>query len=199
MSILHIESLVASKAVRVVQAACYNGRNRDVVDFGSRRAHGPEAGILAARAAYVGGCSGTSNIYAAQRFDIPVYGTMAHSWVETFDEEMESFRKYEKVFPANTALLIDTYDTIQAIKNIVKSEIDYKAVRIDSGDLKLLSKKVRHILDENNKTHVKIIASGNLNEFKISELAKAKAPIDIFGVGTDLVTSFDVPCVGFYL
>lgn len=193
LSIMHIQTLVATKASRIVQAACSDGRKRSVVDFGSRRAHGPEAGVLAARAAYISGCLGTSNVYAGKVFDIPLYGTMAHSWVETFDAEVESFNKYHEVFPENTILLIDTYNTIKAAKKIATLEKDIKGVRLDSGNLEVLSKKVRKILDKNGLQKVKIIASGNLNEYKILDLVKRKAPIDFFGVGTEMVTSKDLP------
>lgn len=197
LSVLNIESLVAAKASRVVQAACSDGKERSVIDFGSRRAHGPEAGILAARAAYIGGCQGTSNVYAGRRFGIPLYGTVAHSWIEAFDNEKEAFEGYFNVFPPNSIFLIDTYDTLKAAQEIgrLKFKKDIKGVRIDSGNLKILSKKVRQILDKEGLQHVKIITSGNLNEYKIAQLVKAKASIDIFGVGTDMVTSRDYPAL----
>jgi nicotinate phosphoribosyltransferase len=197
LSIMNIESLVATKAARVVQAACCDGIQRGVVDFGSRRAHGPEAGVLAARAAYMAGCLGTSNVYAGRQFGIPVYGTMAHSWVEAFDSEEESFESYHKVFPENTILLIDTYDTVRCIQKIVKMPLKDKlqGVRLDSGDLKTLSKKVREILDRAGLSQVKILASGNLNEYKIAGLIRGQAPIDLFGVGTDMATSRDYPAM----
>ena len=166
LSVMNIESLVATKAARVVAAARCDGVARGVIDFGSRRAHGPEAGVLAARAAYAAGCIGTSNVYAGKRFGIPVYGTIAHSWVEAFDSQEESFEKYHAVFPENTMLLVDTYDTIGCVQKIVKMPLreQLKGVRLDSGDLKTLSKKVRAILDKASLAHVKILASGNLNE-----------------------------------
>ncbi len=197
LSVLNIESLVASKASRVSQAACSDGRKRSVIDFGSRRAHGPEAGILAARAAYLAGCVGTSNVYAGKNFGIPLYGTVAHSWIQAFDSEDEAFEGYFKVFPEHTILLLDTYDTLAAVKKIgrLRFKNQIKGVRLDSGNLKILSKKVRKQLDREGLNAVKIIASGNLNEYKITELVKAKAPIDIFGVGTDMVTSRDYPAL----
>ncbi len=197
LSVMNIESLVAAKAARVVAAASADGMVRGVVDFGSRRAHGPEAGVLAARAAYLAGCAGTSNVYAGRQFDIPVYGTMAHSWVEAFDSEEESFEKYHAAFPEGVILLVDTYDTVRSVRNIVQMPLrkKLKGVRLDSGDLKMLSKKVRGILDGARLAHVKILASGNLNEYKIAELVKAGAPIDLFGVGTDMVTSRDYPAL----
>lgn len=197
LSVLNIETLVATKAARIVAAASADGVARGVIDFGSRRAHGAEAGILAARAAYIAGCAGTSNVFAGKNFGIPVYGTIAHSWVEAFDSEEESFEKYHQVFPENTILLADTYDTIACVQKLVQMPLkdQLKGVRLDSGDLKALSRKVRKILDGAGLPHVKILASGNLNEYKIAELVKAGAPIDLFGVGTDMVTSRDYPAL----
>ncbi len=197
LSVMNIESLVATKAARVVQAACSDGVKRGVVDFGSRRAHGPEAGVLAARAAYIAGVLGTSNVFAGKNFGIPVYGTIAHSWVEAFNSEEESFERYHRAFPENTILLIDTYDTMECIQKIVKASFKdkLKGVRLDSGDLKTLSKKAREILDGAGLKQVKILASGNLNEYKIADLVRAGAPIDLFGVGTDMVTSRDYPAL----
>lgn len=197
LSVLNIESLVASKASRISAAACRDGKKRSVIDFGSRRSHGPDAGILAARASYVGGCAGTSNVYAGKSFGIPLYGTVAHSWIQAFDKEETAFEGYFKVFPDNTILLLDTYDTLAAVKKIghLKFKNQIKGVRLDSGNLKILSKKVRKQLDRQGLNAVKIIASGNLNEYKITELVKANAPIDIFGVGTDMATSRDYPAL----
>ena len=197
LSLMNIESVVATKAARVVAAARADGVARGVIDFGSRRAHGPEAGVLAARAAYIGGCLGTSNVYAGRQFGIPVYGTMAHSWVEAFDSEEESFEKYHAVFPENTVLLVDTYDTLGCVRKVAKMPLreKLKGVRLDSGDLKMLSKKVRAVLNKAGLPHVKILASGNLNEYKIAELVNGHAPIDSFGVGTDMVTSRDCPAL----
>ncbi len=197
LSMANIESLIATKASRVVQAASCDGVKRGVIDFGSRRAHGPEAGVLAARAAYMAGCLGTSNVYAGKYFGIPLYGTMAHSWVEAFNSEQEAFEKYSSVFPENSILLVDTYDTLVCVHDIAglawKDKI--KGVRLDSGNLATLSKEVRRKLTAANLHHVKIIASGNLNEYKIANLVKAKAPIDLFGVGTDMATSRDHPAL----
>ncbi|MBI5415351.1 MAG: nicotinate phosphoribosyltransferase [Candidatus Omnitrophica bacterium] len=197
LSVINVESLVAAKAARVVAAACADGVARGVIDFGSRRAHGPEAGVLAARASYLAGCAGTSNVDAGKRFGVPVYGTMAHSWVEAFDSEEESFEKYHAAFPEGIILLVDTYDTLRSVRKIVQMPLreKLKGVRLDSGDLKVLSRKVRKILDGAGLPHVKILASGNLNEYKIAELVKAKAPVDLFGVGTDMVTSRDCPAL----
>jgi len=190
---INIQTCVASKAVRVVNASHKDGIQRQVVDFGSRRAHGPAAGVLAARSAYIGGCIGTSNVYAGREYSIPVLGTMAHSWVQAFELEDAAFKSYQKVFPQHTIFLIDTYDTVKAVKKVVNLKKPLKGVRIDSGDLFSLSKKVRRILDQNGLDDVKIIGSGNLDEYKIERLVAKKAPIDFFGVGTEMVVSGDAP------
>ncbi len=194
LATINFQTLIASKAARVVLAA----RGREVVDFGSRRAHGPQAAVLAARACYIGGCQSTSNVLAGQQLGIPVMGTMAHSWVMAFDSEEESFRAFHSTFPENTALLIDTYDTIRAAHLVKELNIGDKllAVRLDSGDLLSLSQEVRKILDEAGLRHVKIMASGDLNEDRIDELMRNNAPIDMFGVGTEMVTSKDQPALG---
>lgn len=186
---LTYQTLVASKAARVVTAA----DGRPIVDFGSRRAHGPQTGLLAARAAFIGGCVGTSNAEAGRLLDIPTLGTQAHSWIMAFGDEVEAFRKFGALFPGAATLLIDTYDTIQGVKNAIASGSLMQAVRLDSGDLGALSVEVRRILDAAGKSDVKIVASGDLNEYKIRDLLAAGAPIDLFGVGTELVTSRDEP------
>ncbi|MDI6760777.1 MAG: nicotinate phosphoribosyltransferase [Candidatus Brocadiaceae bacterium] len=194
LATINFQTLIASKAVRVVLAA----RGREVVDFGSRRAHGPQAAVLAARACFIGGCRSTSNVLAGQQLGIPVLGTMAHSWVMAFDTEEESFRAFHRAFPEDTALLIDTYDTLRAAQLARELNIGDKllAVRLDSGDLLSLSKGVRKILDDAGLGHVKIMASGDLNEDRIDELMRNDAPIDTFGVGTEMVTSRDQPALG---
>lgn len=189
LSVINYQTMIATKASRVVLAA----RGRGVVDFGSRRAHGPQAGVLAARASYIGGCVATSNVLAGYELGIPIVGTVAHSWNMTFDDEFEAFKSYWKVFPHNTVLLIDTYDTLEGAKKAARIGPDLKGVRIDSGDLLGMSFKVREILDSLGMKHVKIVASGDLNEYKIDELLKNGAPIDMFGVGTEMVTSRDEP------
>jgi nicotinate phosphoribosyltransferase len=186
---LTVQTLVASKAARVVSAA----RGRPVVDFGSRRAHGPQAGLLAARAAYLGGCTGTSNTEAGRLLGIPTVGTQAHAWVMAFDDEVEAFRKFGQVFPRTATLLIDTYDTVQGARHALASGSPMQAVRLDSGNLAELSREVRRVLDAAGRTEVQIVASGDLNEYKIRDLLAAGAPIDLFGVGTELVTSRDEP------
>lgn len=184
-----IQTLVASKAARVVTAA----QGRPVVDFGSRRAHGPQAGLLAARAAYLAGCAGTSNAEAARLLGIPSTGTQAHAWIMAWGDEVEAFRGFGELFPGACTLLIDTYDTVQGAKNAIASGAPMQAVRLDSGDLGQLSKEVRQVLDAAGRKHVQIVASGDLNETKIRDLLAAGAPIDVFGVGTELVTSRDEP------
>jgi nicotinate phosphoribosyltransferase len=192
LSVLNFQTLIASKASRVVRAA----RGRAVVDFGTRRAHGPEAGILAARASYIGGCVGTSNVYAGYRLGIPIFGTFAHSWVMAFDDEAESFRRYYEAFPDSTTVLIDTYDTLEGARKVVDLGPGIRGVRLDSGDLLRLSKEVRAILDDAGLQDVKIVASSDLNEYRIDDLLRGGAPIDIFGVGTEMVTSKDAPALG---
>ncbi|MGE3804418.1 MAG: nicotinate phosphoribosyltransferase [Gemmataceae bacterium] len=186
---LTVQTMVASKAARVTLAA----HGRGVVDFGSRRAHGPQAGLLAARAAFIGGCVGTSNTEAARVLDIPALGTQAHAWIMAHGNEIEAFKSFGATFPAASTLLIDTYDTLQGARNAIASGAPMQAVRLDSGDLLQLSKQVRHILDAAGRHDVKIVASGDLNEYKIDKLLKDGAAIDLFGVGTELVTSRDEP------
>ena len=192
LSMINYQTLIASKASRVVHAA----GGRGVIDFGTRRAHGPQAGVLAARACFIGGCVGTSNVLAAYELGIPPIGTIAHSWVMAYDDEYESFQDFNKVFPDNTILLIDTYDTIKGAKLATKIGKKLKGVRLDSGNITLLSKRVRKILDDAGLEQVKITASGDLNEYKISQMLAKGARIDSFGVGTEMVTSKDVPALG---
>lgn len=191
LCVMNFQTLIASKASRIVHAA----KGKTVFDFGARRAHGRDAGILAARASFIGGASGTSLVLAGRYFDIPYVGTMAHKFVMERPTEVDAFRDYANVFPHNTTLLIDTYDTLQGARNacIVANEMAargarLKAVRLDSGDLLTLSKKVRNILDASGLDYVQIIASHDLDEFEIDKLLKEGAPIDGFGVGTRLAT-----------
>ncbi len=192
----NFQTLIASKAARVVQAAQLDGKKRGVMEFGSRRAHGPQASVLAARASYIAGCIGTSNVLAGQRFKIPVFGTAAHSWTMAFPSEIEAFKSYYKVFPESTILLIDTYNIENGARNAVKTGSGIRGVRIDSGDLAVESSKVRKILDDAGMKDVTIVVSGDLNENKIRKLVEAGAPIDSFGVGTQLATSEDAPSLG---
>jgi nicotinate phosphoribosyltransferase len=189
LTTLNYQTLVATKAARVVEAA----QGRPVVDFGTRRAHGPQAGVLAARAAFIGGCAGTSNVLAAQLLGIPAVGTMAHSFPMTFPSEEEAFRAYLATFPHQCALLVDTYDTIEGTRRAAALGPNVKAVRLDSGDLVALSREARCILDAAGAADTRIIGSGDLNEHRIQDLLGHGAQIDVFGVGTELVTSRDDP------
>jgi nicotinate phosphoribosyltransferase len=191
LSVVNFETLIATKASRVVQSA----RGKGVVEFGSRRAHGPEAALLAARASYIGGCIGTSNVLAGYLFGIPTYGTMAHSFIMNYDSEEEAFERFCRVFPSSRSLLLDTYDTIDGAKKAVSSGVEPSLVRLDSGDRYDLSVKVRKILDDAGLKDTKIFASGDLNEFLVNDLTSREAPIDGFGVGTELVTSRDDPAL----
>ena len=191
LSTINFQTLIATKASRVVQSA----KGRDIVEFGGRRAHGPEAALYAARASYIGGCIGTSNVLAGYRFGIPVYGTMAHSFVMNYESEEEAFQRFCKAFPSNTALLLDTYDTIAAAKRAVTMTPPPMLVRLDSGDRYDLSIKVRKILDDAGLKRTKIFVSGDLNEVSLDDLTARGAPIDAFGVGTELVTSRDDPAL----
>jgi len=192
LSIINFQTLIATKAARVVDAA----RGRAVVDFGARRAHGPEAGVLAARACMIGGCAGTSNVHAARILGIAPVGTMAHSFIMAFASEDQAFEAYRRVFPDSTMLLLDTYNTLEAARKVARMKEPIQGVRLDSGDLAALSKAVRRILDEAGKPDVKIVASSDLNEYRIEQLLREGAAIDIFGVGTEMVTSRDDPALG---
>ncbi len=192
LSMINFQTLIATKASRVVYAA----QGREVIDFGTRRAHGPQAGVLAARSCFIGGCKGTSNVFAACELGMPAVGTIAHSWVMAFENEQDSFWKFHEIFPDNTTLLIDTYDTLAGAGHATVIGKKLKGVRIDSGNLLKLSREVRRILDTEGLPHVKIVASSDLNEDRIDDLVKNGAPIDSFGVGTEMVTSKDAPALG---
>jgi len=196
INILHFQSLIATKAARMVLAA----PNKALVDFGMRRAHGAEAGLLAARASYIAGFAGTATVLAGQDFGIPLYGTMAHSFIEAFDDETAAFAAFAKARPQNLVLLLDTYDTEAAARKVVAlapkleaAGISIRGVRLDSGDLVALAKSVRKILDAGGLGEVTIFASGGLDEDALAAMVKANAPIDGLGVGTSLTTSADVP------
>ena len=189
LSTLNFQTLVASKAARLRLVAPGKG----LVDFGTRRAHGPSAGALAARAAFVGGFDGTSNVHAAHVLGIPVVGTAAHAYTMAFKSEEAAFAHYLETFPHSTTLLIDTYDTARGAHRAAALGTDVGGVRLDSGDLGALAKEVRGILDAAGCPDTKIVASNDLNEYKIRDLLADSAPIDSFGVGTELVTSRDDP------
>lgn len=186
------ETLVASKAARIVHAA----QGRDIIEFGTRRAHTPEAGVIGARGAYVGGCAGTSNTLAGYRYGIPVLGTAAHSWVMAFESESEAFVHLQRLLGERTVQLIDTYDTLEGARTAARTGKPMWGVRIDSGNLNQLSRDVRKILDDAGLHDARIMASGDLDESKIEVLVNAGAPIDAFGVGTELTTSADAPSIG---
>jgi nicotinate phosphoribosyltransferase len=192
LSMIGFQSLVATKAARAVETAA----GRAVVEFGTRRAHSPEAGVLAARAAYIGGCAGTSNTLAGFRFGIPVFGTAAHSWVLSFPSEGEAFRQLQALLGPATVYLVDTYDTVEGARLAAGLGRPLWGVRLDSGNLVELSRAVRRILDQAGLQDARIMATGDLNEYKILELVAVQAPIDAFGVGTELATSADAPSLG---
>ncbi len=199
LNTINFQSMIATKTSRVVQAA----KGRAVVDFSPRRDHGADAALKVARASFIGGCVGTSCTLAGQVFGIPVYGTMAHSYVMSFETELEAFRAFAQDFPNNALLLIDTYDTLQGARHaaVVAKEMEargqrLRGVRLDSGDLVALSRQVRKILDEEGLGYVKILLSGDLNEYKIHTILGQGGVVDFFGVGTELGTSRDSPSLG---
>lgn len=189
INIINFQSMIASKASRIVTAA----GDRAVVDFGSRRAHGIQSAVLAARAAYIGGVQGTSNVRAGREHGVPVFGTMAHSMIQFFESELDAFKAFQQHFPEHTTLLVDTYDTIEGVKKATQLEQVPQGIRLDSGDLLELARKSRKILDEAGLTEAKIVASGGLEEEKLERFRLKRAPIDSYGVGTDLVVSADAP------
>jgi nicotinate phosphoribosyltransferase len=196
INLLHFQTIIASKAARCVLAA----PGRLLVDFGLRRAHGAEAGLLAARAAYLAGFSGTATVLAGPLFGIPLYGTMAHSYIEAHGGELSAFEGFARARPANVTFLIDTYDTEAAARKLVdliprleRQGVTVRAVRLDSGDLAAHARAVRAILDEGGLHHVGIFCSGGVDEYKMQRLLAAGAPISGFGVGTRLDTSADAP------
>jgi nicotinate phosphoribosyltransferase len=182
---------VASKAARIVAAAV----GRPVYDFGARRAPGPYAGLVAARAAYLAGCAGTSHVEAALRLGIPCVGTMAHSWVQSFETETAAFEAFASVYPETSTLLVDTYSTAAGVMHAAAMEPEVQGVRLDSGDLDDLSRGARTYLDTHNRAGVRVFASGDLDEWTIARLVSAGAPIDAFGVGTEMATSRDAPAL----
>ena len=193
---VNLQSLIATKAARCVHAA----GGRAVVDFALRRAHGIDAGMKVARASYLAGFTGTSNVRAGQEYGIPIVGTMAHSFVSSFEQEMDAFRAFIASFPNNSILLIDTYDTLAGARKAVEIAKEMAAngqqlqgVRIDSGDLKKLAIEVRRIFDEAGLKSVKIIGSGGLDEFDLADFTVADVPYDSYGVGTKMGVSADAP------
>lgn len=202
LNIINHQSLIATKTSRIVFAANGDG----IMEFGLRRAQGPDAGLYGARAAMIGGCVGTSNVLAGQMFDVPVMGTHAHSWIMSFPDEYTAFKTYAEMYPDNCTLLVDTYDTLksgvpnaicvfQEFKDAGKPLIKY-GIRLDSGDLAYLSKEARKMLDEAGFPEATICASNDLDEFLLHDLKMQGAAIDSWGVGTNLITSKDCPSFG---
>jgi len=196
LNTINLQTMIATKASRVVYAA----KGKSVIEFGLRREHGIDAGIKVARSSYIAGCNGTSNVLAGIAYSIPVFGTMAHSFIMSYPKEIDAFRAFAKTFPNKSTLLIDTYDETAGAEKavIVAKELEAKGyrlggVRLDSGDLTETSKKIRKILDDNGLGYVKIFVSGDLDEFKITQLLNDGAKIDSFGVGTKMGTSADRP------
>jgi nicotinate phosphoribosyltransferase len=195
MNQMHVQTLLASKAARVVAAAA----GRSVIDFGMRRMHGIDAAIAGARAVYIAGAAATSNLVAGRQFGIPVAGTMAHSYVQAHDDEGDAFRRFAREFP-DTVLLVDTYDTLEAVGRVIElvrttPPVRVSAVRLDSGDLRVLAPQVRHRLDAAGLRHIRIMASSELDEYEIRALLDAGVPIDGFGVGTQMGVSADAPAL----
>lgn len=202
LNIINHQSLIATKASRV----CYAAKGEPVMEFGLRRAQGPDAGTLGARAAIIGGCVGTSNVLCAKKFGVPALGTHAHSWIMSFDSEYTAFRTYAELYPENATLLVDTYDTLRSgVPNAIKVFQELKAegrmpknygIRLDSGDLAYLSKKARKMLDDAGFKEASICASSDLDEYLIDSLKTQGAKINVWGVGTNLITSKDCPAFG---
>ncbi len=198
LNAMHVQTLIASKAARCFHAA----QGRMLVDFALRRTHGVDAGLKVARASYLAGFDGTSNVLAGKQYGVPFYGTMAHSFIQSFDDEETAFLAYADTFPDDTALLIDTYDTITGAQRAARvgqalqqRGSRLRGVRLDSGDLLTLSQQTRHILDAAGLTDTRIYASGGLTEHEVARLVAGGAPIDMFGVGTDMGVSGDAPAL----
>lgn len=200
LNIVNHQTLIATKSSMIVHAA----GGKAVMEFGLRRAQGPDAGIYGARAAMVGGCVGTSNVLTGQMFDVPVLGTHAHSWIMSFPSELDAFRAYAEIFPDNCVLLVDTYDTLKSgVPNAIIALNELKAkghvpkgIRLDSGDLAYLSKRARKMLDEAGLKEVKIYASSDIDEHVLQSLYLQGAQIDVYGIGTKLITSYSHPSLG---
>jgi nicotinate phosphoribosyltransferase len=198
LNIMNFQTLIATKAARV----CLAAGDQPVIEFGLRRAQGPDGGVSASRAAYVGGCAATSNTLAGKLYDIPVRGTHAHSWVTAFNTEQEAFAAYTKVMPHNSVLLVDTYNTIEGVQHAIEAGLqlraegaDLAAIRLDSGDMADLSIKARKMLDEAGFTKTDIMASNSLDEYVVAALKKSGSQVSAWGVGTNLVTAYDHPAL----
>jgi nicotinate phosphoribosyltransferase len=199
LNIVNFQSLVATKAARLVLAA----RGEPVIDFGLRRAQGIDGGLAASRAAYLGGCDATSNVLAGRLYGIPAKGTHAHSWVMSFDDELESFRTYAQAMPNNCVFLVDTYDTLEGVRHAIEVGRELRregheliGIRLDSGDLAWLSNEARRMLDDAGFQSTQIVASNELDEQVIGSLKEQGAKINVWGVGTRLVTAYDQPALG---
>jgi nicotinate phosphoribosyltransferase len=191
LAILGFQTSVASKAARVVHAAA----GRPVIEFGARRAHGIDSAFAVARASFIGGCDGTSLVEASRRYGIPCSGTMAHAWVQAFEDEVAAFKEFGRSFAETAVYLLDTYDTVAAARALIQSGLKPPMVRLDSGDLDALSRRVRAVLDEGGFASTRIFATGDLDEDRIAALIAAGAPVDGFGVGTALSTVSDAPAI----
>jgi len=198
LNIINFQTLIATKAARICQAAA----GEEVLEFGLRRAQGPDGALSASRAAYIGGCTATSNVLAGKRYDIPVRGTHAHNWVTAFPDEKTAFSAYAEVMPHNCVLLVDTYDTLKGVANAISigqqlhsQGAKLLGIRLDSGDLAKLSIQARAMLDAAGFTDTQIVASNTLDEYSMASLREQGAPITIWGVGTHLVTAFDEPAL----
>jgi len=198
LNLINFQSLIATKAARVCRAA----QGDPVIEFGARRAQGLDGALTASRAAYIGGCSGTSNVLAGKRYGIPVRGTIAHSWIMAFESEVEAFRTYAEIMPNNCVLLVDTYSTLDGVrhaievgKNLTRKGFELAGIRLDSGDLAYLSIEARKMLDEAGFSHAKILASNDLDEGIIQSLKMQNAKIDVWGVGTKLITAYEQPAL----
>ncbi|WP_026946633.1 nicotinate phosphoribosyltransferase [Algoriphagus marincola] len=199
LNIVNFQTLIATKAARITLAA----KGEPVLEFGLRRAQGIDGALAASRAAFIGGCTSTSNVMAGRLFGIPVSGTHAHSWIMSFETELEAFEAYADAFPDQSVFLVDTYDTIQGVKNAIKVGEKLRSmgkeligIRIDSGDLAYFSNQARELLDQAGFPNAKIVASNDLDEYLISSLKTQEASINVWGVGTKLVTAFDQPALG---
>lgn len=199
LNIINFQTLIATKAARMAIAT----KGEQILEFGLRRAQGIDGGLAASRAAYIGGCAATSNVFAGKVFGIPVKGTHAHSWIMSFDDELEAFKEYARAIPNNCIFLVDTYDTLEGVKKAVEvgkwlrqNGYDLLGIRLDSGDLAYLSIEARKILDENGFQNASIVGSNDLDETIISSLKEQNAKINVWGVGTKLVTAFDQPALG---
>lgn len=188
---LNYPTLVASKASRIVAAA----QGRGVFDFGARRGHGPHSAFLASRASYLAGCIGTSHVESARLLGIPPVGTMAHSWIQSFESEVEAFESFVHCYGERSTLLVDTYETLEGVRRAAAIEPAIRAIRIDSGDLLDLSIQARSILDAADRAQTRIVTSGDLDEYRIADLIAKGAAIDSFGVGTQMITSADAPAL----